>query len=143
MRVTRLSPVVARPSSWEAVRARLEEQDRFSRCGMAMDPEKVLAQLHALAGNGFIVRIPERVFRTVELRSQVADSVKVADREVDVTMTRSALHTTPKLLWYTASVTVRPTVPVQQADASGPSPGPLLPLHREHPARSCAARAHP
>ena len=126
------------PGSWDAVRARLREQDRFSKCGVAMDPEKVLAQLRELVGNGFNVRVPAHVFRSIELRAQVAESVTVAQREVAVAVTDNALYTSPDLLWYSAKIAVHPvdSVPERTADPARP---PNPPLHAAHPAKGCAA----
>ena len=126
------------PGSWDAVRARLREQDRFSKCGVAMDPEKVLAQLRELAGNGFNVRVPARVFRNIELRAHVADKVTVAQREVGVAVTRNALYTSPDLLWYSARVAVRTAVSAQDRTAGAAT---SAPLHAAHPAKACAATA--
>jgi hypothetical protein len=129
------------PGSWDSVRARLREQDQFSKCGVAMDPEKVLAQLRELAGNGFNVRVPARVFRNIELRAHVAESVTVAQREVGVAVTKNALYTSPDLLWYSATVAVRTTTPPAQNRTADPAPGPSAPLHAAHPAKACAATA--
>jgi hypothetical protein len=95
------------PGSWSAIRATLEEQDRFLKCGMALDVEKVIGQLRDLAGNGFDVRVPARVFRTVVLPAQIAESVNVGGYELGVAASRTSLHTCRNVLWYSASVGVR------------------------------------
>jgi hypothetical protein len=107
------------PQSWAAVRAQLEGQDKLTRCGVGLDPDKVLAQLRDLATvQGFDVKIPRRLFRSITLPAQVAQSVKVDEHEVRIALQSSALHVTPQALWYRASVGVRPAV-----HAGGPGPG--------------------
>jgi hypothetical protein len=95
------------PGSWAAVRSQLEDQDRFSKCGMGMDPEKVLGELRELVGAGFKVKIPARVFRPVVLPAQLADSVMVARQEVGVEVTRNTLRVAGGVLWYSAAVGVQ------------------------------------
>jgi hypothetical protein len=38
------------PGSWSAVRARLDREDTLGRCGLALDADKALRELRALAG---------------------------------------------------------------------------------------------
>jgi hypothetical protein len=110
------------PGSWSAVRAALEEQDRFLKCGMALDAEKAMGQLRELAGGGFDVKVPGRVFRTVELPAQVAESVSVGGYELGVAASQTRLHICRNVLWYSASVGVR--VPASLR-ARTPKPVPL------------------
>jgi hypothetical protein len=95
------------PGSWAAVKAQLEGQDRFSKCGMAMDPEKVLGGLRDLVDAGLKVKIPARVFRSVVLPAHLADSVMVARQEVGVAVSGNTLQIADGLLWYSAAVGVR------------------------------------
>lgn len=131
------------PGSWAAVWARLQEQDSFSKCGMGMDPEKVLGQLRELAGNGFNIRVPARIFRTVVLPAHLAESVTVAHHEVGVAVTQNALQISGDLLWYSATVGVRlPAALRAQVASAGPihAPAPLAVVHAAHPAEACAAK---
>jgi hypothetical protein len=113
------------PGSWAAVRARLEEQDRFVKCGMALDPEKVMLQLRELVGNGFNVKVPARIFRTIVLPADLAESVTVARHEVGVAITGSALQVSRDMLWYSATVGLRlPAALRGQMASSGPIPLP-------------------
>jgi hypothetical protein len=113
------------PGSWAAVRARLEEQDRFAKCGMALDPEKVVRQLRELAGNGFKVKVPARIFRTIVLPADLAETVTVARHEVGVAITRNALQVSRDLLWYSATVGLRLPAELRgQVARSGPVPAP-------------------
>jgi hypothetical protein len=74
---------------------------------MALDAEKVLGQLRELVGSGFTVKVPSRVFRTVVLPAQVAESVNVAGYELGVASSQTRLHVCRNVLWYSASVGVR------------------------------------
>jgi hypothetical protein len=84
-------------ASWANVRGVFEEQDRTLRCGLAMDPDRVLAKLRALGEKGVRVRLPGGLpgfDLPVEFGSSVIDSTYLlgADvRELKLTMTRSAL----------------------------------------------------
>src|SRR5512143_1530549 len=66
----RIHPVL-RAESWAAVRRALEAQDRFERCGMGMDPDKVMAQLEDLVKAGFVVKLPWKLFRPVRLPTRL------------------------------------------------------------------------
>ncbi len=44
--------------SWAKVRHALAEQDRFGRCSVGLDPDALVAKLHALARKGVNVRLP-------------------------------------------------------------------------------------
>jgi hypothetical protein len=102
---------------------------------MAMDPEKVLARLRELAGNGFDVKVPDRVFRSIELRAHVAESVTVAQRRVSVAVTQNTLYTSPELLWYSARVAVRPSRSRQGPTTAGRAAARVPPAQglRSHP----------
>jgi hypothetical protein len=129
------------PGSWAAVRARLEEQDRFAKCGMAMDPEKVMGQLRELAGNGFKVKVPSRIFRTIVLPAHLAESVTVARQEVGVAITQNALLISRDLLWYSATVGLHLPASLRGHVASSgsiPAPAPVALLH---PANAAAGHA--
>jgi len=60
-------PAAPVPSSRERVRRMLEEQDRFSRCGIAMDADSTLAKLLGLLKRGVAVRLPARLFPTFRI----------------------------------------------------------------------------
>jgi hypothetical protein len=128
------------PGSWTAVRARLEEQDRFGKCGMAMDPEKVMVQLRELAARGFKVKVPARIFRAIVLPAHLAESVTVARHQVGVAITQNALRISRDLLWYSATVGLRlPAALRGQVASSGPVPAPA-PVALLHPAHGAAGR---
>jgi hypothetical protein len=94
------------PGSWAAVRARLQKEDRLGRCGLALDPDKALADLRALAGRGFDVRLPSQLFRSVALPAHTAQSVQVDTHQVGVRVRQNALGLGPNAVWYSAQVEV-------------------------------------
>jgi hypothetical protein len=105
------------PESWAKVRAALEAQDDITRCGLALDPDKVFAKLQDLVGKGFVIRLPRKLLRPVVLPTGVTESVEVEGRRVAVAVTQNALRITPEGLWY--SIGVRADVP------GAPRPGAL------------------
>jgi len=112
------------PASWYALRVRLAAEDRFTRCGMALDPDKLLDNLRALADQGFDVRLPDSLFRTITLPAQVAETVKVAERAVELEVAQSEFRLSPDVLWYGADVKVeRPTVWKAAAEIRRPATG--------------------
>jgi len=107
------------PESWAKVRAALEAQDDITRCGLALDPDKIFAKLQELVGEGFKIHLPRKLLRPVALPTGVSEAVDVEGRRVAVTVTQNALRITPAGLWY--SVGIRASV------AGAPRPGALQP----------------
>ena len=95
----RIHPVLG-ADSWAAVRRALEAQDTFEKCGMGLDPEKVLAQLTDLVSAGFVVKLPGKLFRSVRLPTRLTPTVRVQDHDVDVELTQSRLEAGPDGVWY-------------------------------------------
>jgi hypothetical protein len=96
------------PESWAKVRAGLEAQDDITRCGLALDPDKVFAKLQELVGKGFVIHLPRKLLRPVALPTGVTESVEVEGRRVAVAVTQNALRITPDGLWY--SIDVQPSI---------------------------------
>jgi hypothetical protein len=94
------------PESWAAVRARLQQEDRVGRCGLALNTDKALAELRALAGRGFDVRLPKQLFRTVILPAEGSQVVLVEQHQVNVAVHQNALRLGDDLVWYSAQVNV-------------------------------------
>jgi len=92
------------PGSWAAVRARLQQEDRLGRCGLALDTDKALADLRGLAGRGFDVRLPSQLFRTIALPAQAAQEVLVDGHPVAVRVSQNAVALGPTAVWYSARV---------------------------------------
>jgi hypothetical protein len=94
------------PGSWAAVRARLQKEDRVGRCGLALNPEKALAELRTIADRGFDVKLPRQLFRTVVLPAEGAQTVQVEQQQVHVSVHQNALSLGEDLVWYSAQVNV-------------------------------------
>lgn len=105
------------PQSWATVNALLQEQDRWDRCGIAMDPEKVLAELRERAHRGVIIKLPGKLFRPVTLPSGVIESVAVGDRDLRIAVAQNGLRVTHDVIWYSANVHVE--LPPAPAGAGG------------------------
>jgi hypothetical protein len=82
--------------SWATIERALEGQDRLFRCGLALKPDAVLARLQAVVGKGFVVKLPESLFRPVGLPKVFLTTLHVADREVEVSAIESTLVTDPQ-----------------------------------------------
>lgn len=95
------------PASWSEVRAAVEEQDKLLRCGLAIDPDDVLARLSQLLRDGFEIKLPRAVFRSVDLPGSVGGVVSLAGRTVEFTLATEGLEMTPAAIWYSASVRSR------------------------------------
>jgi hypothetical protein len=59
--------------SWRKVRDVFEEQDRFSRCGIAMHPDSMVALLRRLGTKGVSIRLPADLLPEFELPVSFAD----------------------------------------------------------------------
>jgi hypothetical protein len=95
------------PESWERVKAALVAQDTFGRCGIAMDPEDVMAKLRRLGEKGFEFRLPSSLFRPVELPAGLQSQVEVEGRQLEVKIESRLLSLTPEVLWYGADIHAR------------------------------------
>jgi hypothetical protein len=93
--------------SWAKVRAALEAQDDITRCGLALDPDKLFAQLQEIVGKGFAVRLPRKLLRTVTLPVGLTQAVEVQGRRVALAVAQDALRITPDGLWYSIGVRAR------------------------------------
>jgi hypothetical protein len=103
------------PESWARVKAALDAQDTWTKCGLAMDPADVLAQLRKAAQDGFDIRLPVSLFRPVALPAGVHSQVEVQGTQVDVDVRSTLLTLTPEVLWYGVSVQgriVKTTLPL-------------------------------
>jgi hypothetical protein len=88
------------PESWAQVRDAIQEQDRVLKCGLALEPEKVLDRLRGTLGKGFDLKLPKALFRPVELPAAVRQRVEVEDRPVELNMRTRELRVTPAAVWY-------------------------------------------
>jgi hypothetical protein len=95
----RVHPVLS-PQSWTAIRGALEAQNTVERCGMGLHPDNVVAQLDARVKEGFVVKLPRKLFRPVRLPTRLTPTVSVQDHDVDVELTQSRLEAGPDGVWY-------------------------------------------
>jgi hypothetical protein len=102
--------------SWADVQRALESQDKLHKCGLALRPEEVLPRLQELGRDGFEIRLPRSIFRTVRLPAGVRRSVAVEQRQVELAVAAGDLRLDPQALWYWAEVRTR----VQPASAPSP-----------------------
>ena len=92
------------PESWEQVRDAIREQDVVLKCGLALDPAKVVDRLRATLAKGFDLKLPTALFRPVELPAAVRQRVEVLDRPVELNMKTRDLRVTPTAVWYGVDV---------------------------------------
>jgi hypothetical protein len=105
-------------ATWRGVRAALDSQDTFWRCGVALKPEEIEEQLRELVARGFEVRLPDSLFRQVRLPAAVSGTLRVGDRDVQLNIRPTALKLTTDMLWYGADLETR------LGDESGARPVP-------------------
>jgi len=92
------------PATWRGVRAALESQDSFWRCGIALKPEEIEEKLREIVARGFDVRLPDSLFRPIRLPAAVSGSLRVGTRDVELSVTPVALSLSSKMLWYGADL---------------------------------------
>lgn len=94
--------------SWRRVREILESQDRIFRCGLALDPDGLEAELRRLLRVGFRFRLPDDVLRTVRLPARVGGDVAVAGRRFAATADTAGVRLGPDWLWYGIDLSLAP-----------------------------------
>jgi len=94
------------PESWAAVERALRSQDQLFRCGIPLKPEKVLAQLHALAERGISVKLPDSIFRTVQMPTGAQPEVAIDGRRVALSVRTRTLWVASRSVWSSMSVHV-------------------------------------
>ena len=96
--------VVLPDESWAVVREALESQDSLARCGMLMNPEKVVERLKELASKGFRVKLPKVMFRGFRFPGAFERTARIEGRPVAVGLRTEALQMTPRAMWSRASI---------------------------------------
>jgi hypothetical protein len=107
--------------SWAEVHAAIQEQDDVTKCGLALDPDRLQAQIRERLHEGFDVKLPRSLFRPVDFPAAVSEHVTIQDRRVDLAVTTHALKVTPVAVWYGADVRTRiepEPAPASRATAS-------------------------
>ncbi len=77
-------------------------------CDIAVGKANVDDRILALLERGFVVRIPQRLFRPVEFPIAVAAALPLEGRRMRVSVEPSNLRITAQALWLAAGVQVRP-----------------------------------
>ena len=109
--------------SWAEVRATIQEQDDVTKCGLALDPDKLLATIRERLREGFDVKLPRSLFRPVDFPAAVQQDVMIQDRRVDLAVQTHALRITPAAVWYAADVHTR-IQPESPGGSAAPSAAP-------------------
>jgi hypothetical protein len=95
------------PESWAAVEKTLRSQDTASKCGMFAKASDGLSFLKELAAKGISVRLPDSIFRVVDLPAQLQESVLVNKRPIGLRVTSESLRVETATLWSSALVQVQ------------------------------------
>ncbi len=93
-------------SSWAVVTEALETQDSFGRCGMLMDPAKVVERLKELAARGFRVKLPGVMFRGFSFPGAFEHTARIEGQAVAVSLRTQALQVTPRAMWSRAAIDI-------------------------------------
>jgi len=109
--------------SWAEVRAAIQEQDDVTKCGLGLDPDKLLAKIRERLHEGFDVKLPPSLFRPVDFPAAVQQDVMIQDRRVDLAVQTHALRITPTAVWYAADVHTR-IQPESPGGSAAPSAAP-------------------
>jgi hypothetical protein len=94
-------------ASWAAVKDALTEQDKLTRCGLALEPATLLPRLQELLRRGFDVTLPASLFRPVDLPGAVRGTVDAQGTQVELAVVTRGLRLTPRAVWYAADVRSR------------------------------------
>jgi len=95
------------PAAWKSVEAALNEQDSFFKCGVGIDPDKILPKLREILLQGFDVRLPKKLFRSFALPASLARSIEHNGRRLVLAIKPDALVFANDVLWYSSAVSAR------------------------------------
>jgi hypothetical protein len=84
--------------SWKRVRQVFEEQDKAGRCGLAMNPDDMIAKIRAVGEKGVNIRIPADLLPDFELPVSFADVYEQDQVRVAVVAFRPELLVRPEYL---------------------------------------------
>jgi hypothetical protein len=101
--------------SWASVREALAEQDKFLKCGMVLDPEKVVDRLKELAAEGFRVKLPAVLFREFRFPTVFERMAQIEGRPVAVGVRTQAVEVTPTAMWSRAAIGIGADRPLRTA----------------------------
>ena len=130
-------PVVPLPAARAKLRSVLEEQDRFSRCGLAMDADKLLENILGRVRDGIAVRLPGNLFPAFRLPVTLVNEYGAGDFRIQAQAYDPEFVVRPSclLVGFRARLRVEPA-PDTTATSAGRYSGP--PLLRPVPRRSSA-----
>lgn len=95
------------PESWAAVREALRSEDTLGKCGMLANAEDGIAFLKTLAAKGILVKVPDSIFRSVDLPARLQESVLVNERPIGLRLTAEDLRVETATLWSSATVQIQ------------------------------------
>jgi len=95
------------PESWAAVEKALHSQDTFGKCGMFAHTSDGMEFLRSLAANGIDIKLPDSIFRAVDLPARLQQSVLVNQRPIGLQVTAESLRVDTATLWSSVSVQVQ------------------------------------
>jgi hypothetical protein len=98
-------------SSWAVVSQALESQDSFTRCGMFMDPEKVVERLKDLAAKGIRVKLPRVMFRGFRFPGAFEHTARIEGHPVAVSLHTQSLEMTSRAMWSRATIDIEAMLP--------------------------------
>jgi hypothetical protein len=107
--------------SWDVVEQTLRSQDSLLKCGVLLDPAKVLERLRHLASEGIKVHLPRAMFRTLRFPADIQHTARIDERPITVDVRTRSFEATPSLMWSRAAVGIEAARP-RGASARGDSP---------------------
>jgi hypothetical protein len=96
------------PESWATVEKTLHSQDTLGKCGMFGKASDGMTFLRSLAANGISIRLPDTIFRAVDLPARLEESVTVNRSPISLRLTAESLRIDTATLWSSASIQVQP-----------------------------------
>src|SRR6185503_12540497 len=108
-------PVDLTDASWGKVRAKLVEQDHFSRCGMVMNADSVLAKLQELARRGVKIRLPATMFKPFQLPVVLNNYYKAGEYWIEARAFDPAIEVRPECLRLAFRANLRVIAPPSSA----------------------------
>jgi hypothetical protein len=95
------------------------DQDKPGRCGLAMDPDSVLAKVKRLVTTtGIGVRLPAGMFKTFRLPVKIADRYTAGDYHVEARAFDPEIRVTPRYLRFAFRAVLKVSTPASAGVAS-------------------------
>ncbi len=95
------------PESWKNLATALGEQDSLFKCGIGIDPDKILPKLRERLLGGFRVRLPKKLFRSFALPASLARTIEHDGRRLVLTIKPDELRFSNDALWYSSAVSAK------------------------------------